>query len=92
MQQQRLLKNMGAHTVVLDLLQIPYENVSEQSLNHETSSVFDGFHIHALTNEFRKGFRKGYNHSRFGDYHFGILMLSNSCCSIFRWMKRWVRS
>lgn len=28
MQQQRLLKNMGAHTVVLDLLQIPYEAVS----------------------------------------------------------------
>lgn len=27
-QQQRLLKNMGAHTVVLDLLQIPYETVS----------------------------------------------------------------
>lgn len=27
MQQQRLLKNMGAHTVVLDLLQIPYEKV-----------------------------------------------------------------
>ncbi|KAG1937067.1 inositol 1,4,5-trisphosphate receptor type [Pimephales promelas] len=30
MQQQRLLKNMGAHTVVLDLLQIPYENVDEK--------------------------------------------------------------
>lgn len=26
-QQQRLLKNMGAHLVVLDLLQIPYEKV-----------------------------------------------------------------
>eukprot|EP00061_Rhincodon_typus_P017323 g45969.t1 len=26
-QQQRLLRNMGAHTVVLDLLQIPYEKV-----------------------------------------------------------------
>ncbi|XP_056117184.1 inositol 1,4,5-trisphosphate receptor type 2 isoform X2 [Rhinichthys klamathensis goyatoka] len=29
-QQQRLLKNMGAHTVVLDLLQIPYGNVDEK--------------------------------------------------------------
>ena len=27
-QHQRLLKNMGAHSVVLDLLQIPYEKVS----------------------------------------------------------------
>lgn len=26
-QHQRLLKNMGAHAVVLDLLQIPYEKV-----------------------------------------------------------------
>uniref|UniRef100_A0A671LAD9 Inositol 1,4,5-trisphosphate receptor n=1 Tax=Sinocyclocheilus anshuiensis TaxID=1608454 RepID=A0A671LAD9_9TELE len=29
-QQQRLLKNMGAHTVVLDLLQIPYEKGDEK--------------------------------------------------------------
>ncbi|KAG7521877.1 inositol 1,4,5-trisphosphate receptor type 2 [Solea senegalensis] len=29
-QQQRLLKNMGAHTVVLDLLQIPYEQSDEK--------------------------------------------------------------
>ncbi|KAM4573328.1 inositol 1,4,5-trisphosphate-gated calcium channel ITPR2 isoform 2-T2 [Odontesthes bonariensis] len=29
-QQQRLLKNMGAHTVVLDLLQIPYEKTDEK--------------------------------------------------------------
>ncbi|GAA6101701.1 inositol 1,4,5-trisphosphate receptor type 2 isoform X3 [Tachysurus ichikawai] len=29
-QQQRLLKNMGAHTVVLDLLQIPYEAGDEK--------------------------------------------------------------
>uniref|UniRef100_A0A672J749 Inositol 1,4,5-trisphosphate receptor n=1 Tax=Salarias fasciatus TaxID=181472 RepID=A0A672J749_SALFA len=29
-QQQRLLKNMGAHTVVLDLLQIPYEKSDEK--------------------------------------------------------------
>lgn len=27
-QQQRLLRNMGAHAVVLELLQIPYEKVS----------------------------------------------------------------
>lgn len=27
-QHQRLLKNMGAHSVVLDLLKIPYEKVS----------------------------------------------------------------
>lgn len=26
-QQQRLLRNMGAHAVVLELLQIPYEKV-----------------------------------------------------------------
>ncbi|KAG9342303.1 hypothetical protein JZ751_016805 [Albula glossodonta] len=31
-QQQRLLKNMGAHTVVLDLLQIPYEK-TDQKMN-----------------------------------------------------------
>uniref|UniRef100_A0A7N8YJQ7 Inositol 1,4,5-trisphosphate receptor n=1 Tax=Mastacembelus armatus TaxID=205130 RepID=A0A7N8YJQ7_9TELE len=30
LQQQRLLKNMGAHTVVLDLLQIPYEKSDEK--------------------------------------------------------------
>lgn len=29
-QQQRLLKNMGAHTVVLDLLQIQHEKVSKR--------------------------------------------------------------
>ncbi|XP_043943593.1 inositol 1,4,5-trisphosphate receptor type 2 isoform X2 [Protopterus annectens] len=29
-QQQRLLKNMGAHTVVLDLLQIPFEKTDEK--------------------------------------------------------------
>ncbi|XP_036375711.1 inositol 1,4,5-trisphosphate receptor type 2 isoform X1 [Megalops cyprinoides] len=29
-QQQRLLKNMGAHTVVLDLLQIPYEKTDQK--------------------------------------------------------------
>uniref|UniRef100_A0A8D2LXS0 Inositol 1,4,5-trisphosphate receptor n=1 Tax=Varanus komodoensis TaxID=61221 RepID=A0A8D2LXS0_VARKO len=29
-QQQRLLKNMGAHSVVLDLLQIPYEKIDEK--------------------------------------------------------------
>ncbi|KFO98127.1 Inositol 1,4,5-trisphosphate receptor type 2, partial [Calypte anna] len=29
-QQQRLLKNMGAHLVVLDLLQIPYEKIDEK--------------------------------------------------------------
>lgn len=27
-QQQRLLRNMGAHAVVLELLQIPYEKVN----------------------------------------------------------------
>ncbi|KAG9460335.1 hypothetical protein GDO78_022515, partial [Eleutherodactylus coqui] len=29
-QQQRLLKNMGAHSVVLDLLQIPYEKTDDK--------------------------------------------------------------
>lgn len=28
-QQQRLLRNMGAHSVVLELLQIPYEKVQD---------------------------------------------------------------
>ena len=28
--EQRLLKNMGAHAVVLELLKIPYEKVSEE--------------------------------------------------------------
>ena len=27
--EQRLLRNMGAHTVVLDLLQVPYDKVKE---------------------------------------------------------------
>ncbi|XP_015284919.1 PREDICTED: inositol 1,4,5-trisphosphate receptor type 2 [Gekko japonicus] len=31
-QQQRLLKNMGAHCVVLDLLQIPYEKTDEKMI------------------------------------------------------------
>jgi len=31
-QQQRLLRNMGAHSVVLELLQIPYEKVRSQPL------------------------------------------------------------
>lgn len=30
-QQQRLLRNMGAHAVVLELLQIPYEKVKTVS-------------------------------------------------------------
>lgn len=30
-QQQRLLRNMGAHSVVLELLQIPYEKVPKAS-------------------------------------------------------------
>ncbi|XP_032895218.1 inositol 1,4,5-trisphosphate receptor type 2 [Amblyraja radiata] len=34
-QQQRLLKNMGAHTAVLDLLQIPYEKLQEaETMRH----------------------------------------------------------
>ena len=28
--EQRLLRNMGAHTVVLELLQIPYEKVGDE--------------------------------------------------------------
>lgn len=30
-QQQRLLRNMGAHAVVLELLQIPYEKVASDA-------------------------------------------------------------
>lgn len=57
-QQQRLLKNMGAHTVVLDLLQIPYEKVCERSFNVYTiSSVFCRFHNQALA-EFVHHFRR----------------------------------
>ncbi|KAJ8374080.1 hypothetical protein SKAU_G00046600 [Synaphobranchus kaupii] len=40
-QQQRLLKNMGAHTVVLDLLQIPYEK-TDQKMN-EIMNLAHGF-------------------------------------------------
>ncbi|XP_042563423.1 inositol 1,4,5-trisphosphate receptor type 2 isoform X3 [Clupea harengus] len=40
-QQQRLLKNMGAHTVVLDLLQIPYEK-SDEKMN-EIMQLAHGF-------------------------------------------------
>ncbi|KAJ8411304.1 hypothetical protein AAFF_G00173100 [Aldrovandia affinis] len=40
-QQQRLLKNMGAHTVVLDLLQIPYEK-ADQKMN-EIMHLAHGF-------------------------------------------------
>lgn len=39
-QQQRLLKNMGAHSVVLDLLQIPYEKVSGRSFSVYMISIF----------------------------------------------------
>lgn len=45
MQQQRLLKNMGAHTVVLDLLQIPYEKVSRVH-----NSQFNDFLLHSVCN------------------------------------------
>lgn len=38
-QQQRLLRNMGAHTVVLELLQIPYEKVSIQSFDSICVSI-----------------------------------------------------
>ena len=31
-QQQRLLRNMGAHSVVLELLQIPYEKVQNSTV------------------------------------------------------------
>lgn len=37
-QQQRLLRNMGAHSVVLELLQIPYEKVQ----NTNKSGHFKG--------------------------------------------------
>ncbi|KAL0968457.1 hypothetical protein UPYG_G00267150 [Umbra pygmaea] len=41
LQQQRLLKNMGAHTVVLDLLQIPYEKTDEKMV--EIMKLAHGF-------------------------------------------------
>ncbi|XP_034444276.1 inositol 1,4,5-trisphosphate receptor type 2 isoform X1 [Hippoglossus hippoglossus] len=47
-QQQRLLKNMGAHTVVLDLLQIPYEK-SDEKMNE----------IMTLAHTFLQNFCKG---------------------------------
>lgn len=36
-QQQRLLRNMGAHSVVLELLQIPYEKVQGGFHNNKAS-------------------------------------------------------
>ncbi|KAJ6666363.1 hypothetical protein lerEdw1_000636 [Lerista edwardsae] len=40
-QQQRLLKNMGAHSVVLDLLQIPYEKLLEaETMRHIFTSNY----------------------------------------------------
>ncbi|KAM6937738.1 inositol 1,4,5-trisphosphate-gated calcium channel ITPR2 [Xenentodon cancila] len=47
-QQQRLLKNMGAHTVVLDLLQIPYEQ-NDEKMNE----------IMSLAHTFLQNFCKG---------------------------------
>ncbi|XP_061578118.1 inositol 1,4,5-trisphosphate receptor type 2 [Cololabis saira] len=47
-QQQRLLKNMGAHTVVLDLLQIPFEQ-SDEKMNE----------IMSLAHTFLQNFCKG---------------------------------
>ncbi|XP_046889429.1 inositol 1,4,5-trisphosphate receptor type 2 [Hypomesus transpacificus] len=47
-QQQRLLKNMGAHTVVLDLLQIPYEK-SDEKMNE----------VMTLAHVFLQNFSKG---------------------------------
>ncbi|CAB1313636.1 unnamed protein product, partial [Coregonus sp. 'balchen'] len=42
-QQQRLLKNMGAHSVVLDLLQIPYEKLLEaETMRH---IFMNNFHL-----------------------------------------------
>ncbi|XP_010132501.1 PREDICTED: inositol 1,4,5-trisphosphate receptor type 2-like, partial [Buceros rhinoceros silvestris] len=42
-QQQRLLKNMGAHLVVLDLLQIPYEKVSSDEKMNEIMNLAHTF-------------------------------------------------
>uniref|UniRef100_A0A3Q0QQ57 Inositol 1,4,5-trisphosphate receptor n=1 Tax=Amphilophus citrinellus TaxID=61819 RepID=A0A3Q0QQ57_AMPCI len=47
-QQQRLLKNMGAHTVVLDLLQIPYEK-SDEKMNEIMT------HAHTFLQNFCRG-------------------------------------
>ena len=41
-QEQRLLRNMGAYKVVLDLLEVPYDNVRYTHTNHT--------HTHAHTN------------------------------------------
>lgn len=39
-QQQRLLRNMGAHSVVLELLQIPYEKVVHRLKKGALETVF----------------------------------------------------
>lgn len=43
-QHQRLLKNMGAHSVVLDLLQIPYEKVGPVLLSFFDSVLLKTYH------------------------------------------------
>lgn len=44
--QQRLLKNMDAHKVMLDLLQIPYEKVGGQKLAGQVPSTSGGARGH----------------------------------------------
>ncbi|XP_061891578.1 inositol 1,4,5-trisphosphate receptor type 2 isoform X1 [Entelurus aequoreus] len=53
-QQQRLLKNMGAHTVVLDLLQIPFEK-SDEKMNE----------IMTLAHTFLQNFCRGNHQNQF---------------------------
>ncbi|KAM9815199.1 inositol 1,4,5-trisphosphate receptor type 2 isoform X1 [Syngnathus typhle] len=53
-QQQRLLKNMGAHTVVLDLLQIPFEK-NDEKMNE----------IMALAHTFLQNFCRGNHQNQF---------------------------
>jgi hypothetical protein len=44
-QQQRLLRNMGAHAVVLELLQIPYEKVRARASRVDRSPTPKAFTI-----------------------------------------------
>uniref|UniRef100_A0A8B9CAI7 Inositol 1,4,5-trisphosphate receptor n=1 Tax=Anser brachyrhynchus TaxID=132585 RepID=A0A8B9CAI7_9AVES len=61
-QQQRLLRNMGAHAVVLELLQIPYEKVGFLYSYCLTSCYIDGFltpHLNLPeTSTFLTGFKE----------------------------------
>ena len=64
--EQRLLRNMGVHSVVLDLLQIPYEQKEDVRMNE----------LMRLAHEFLQNFCLGKTHTHTDDFSF----LSNQFC------------